>query len=303
MPDHLGGDLHPIYVQKGTPHMRNPYHLLVATAVLLAALLTGACTAITPTSAPAASMPEIIIKASDFTFDMPDKIEAGLVALTLENDGKEPHHAQLARLNDDVTMEQFTAALRQQPEAALPLVTLAGGVGIAAPGKSERVMLELKEGRYVVLCFVSGEDNIPHLAKGMIKPFEVIASTDKVMVREPKADYTVVMKDFAFVMPPEIKAGSQVWKVTNEGPQPHELAIVKLARGKTMADIQAYMQKPEGLPPFKDAGGLQAIATGMSGWINVNLQPGDYLALCFVPDPVSGRAHIELGMITPFTVR
>ena len=28
----------------------------------------------------------------------------------------------------------------------------------------------------------------------------------------------------------------------------------------------------------------------------------DYVTVCFVPDPASGKAHAELGMITPFTV-
>jgi len=32
-------------------------------------------------------------------------------------------------------------------------------------------------------------------------------------------------------------------------------------------------------------------------------EPGNYVAVCFVPDPASGKAHAELGMITPFTVQ
>ena len=58
----------------------------------------------------------------------------------------------------------------------------------------------------------------------------------------------------------------------------------------------------DGAPPFEDAGGLQGIDPGESGWLNLDLQPGNYVALCHIPDPASGKAHEELGMVLPFSV-
>ena len=271
---------------------------IAVTMMLFSTLILAACSGIPGAAQPA----NITIKAHDYSFEAPAQIEAGLVSITLENEGQEPHHVQLARLNDDVTMEQFQAMLQQGPEAALPLVTLDGGPGVLPSGKSQQVTVELTPGHYVLLCFVPSPDGVPHLAKGMITPLEVVAGAEERQVSEPKADGTVRMLDFSFVLPSEIKAGPQVWEVTNEGQQPHEIALIKLAEGKTMVDVQAFMHSPAGAPPFEDAGGLQGIDSGETAWVNLDLQPGNYAALCHIPDPASGRAHEELGMVLPFAV-
>jgi hypothetical protein len=276
--------------------MKHVKQLAVTMMMLTALLLLGACG-----TAGNTQIPQITIKTHDYSFEAPAQIEAGLVSIRLENEGQEPHHVQLVRLNDGVTMEQLQAKLQQGPEAALPLVTLDGGPGVVPSGKSQQVTVELTPGYYVLLCFVPSPDGIPHLAKGMVAPLEVVSGAER-EVSEPKANGLVRMLDFSFVLPTEIKTGPQVWKVSNDGQQPHEIALIKLAQGKTMADVQAFMQAPTGAPPFEDAGGLQGIDPGESAWLNLDLQPGNYVALCHIPDPASGKAHEELGMVLPFSV-
>ena len=141
------------------------------------------------------------------------------------------------------------------------------------------------------------------MAKGMIATLEVVAGDKPADTPIIKADATVKLLDFSFVLPTQIQAGRQVWKVVNQGPQPHEFLLIKLAEGKTMADVGAFMEAPHGVPPFEDAGGLQAINPGASGWLTLDLQPGNYVALCHVPDPATGHAHVELGMVMPFSVK
>lgn len=246
---------------------------------------------------------KVIIKAHDYSFEAPTQIEAGLVSINLENEGQEPHHVQLARLNDGVSVEQFQIALQQNPEAALSLVTWAGGPGVVDFGGSQEVTVELTAGTYMLLCFVPSPDGVPHLAKGMVASLEVVDNQDQTGVQPPKADATVKMDDFAFVLPAEIKAGPQVWQIDNQGQQPHEIALIKLAEGKTMEDVGAFMAAPDGPPPFADVGGLQGIDPGESGWVNLNLTSGEYVALCHIPDPVSGKPHTELGMVALFSVK
>jgi hypothetical protein len=137
----------------------------------------------------------------------------------------------------------------------------------------------------------------------MIRPIEVIASKTQANIAELEIEATVKLLDFSFTLPPEIKAEKQVWKVVNEGQQAHEIDLIKLAKGKTMADVTAFMQAPHGAPPFEDAGGFVAIEPGESGWLHLDLEPGNYVALCYVPDPASGHAHTELGMVMPFIVK
>jgi uncharacterized cupredoxin-like copper-binding protein len=137
----------------------------------------------------------------------------------------------------------------------------------------------------------------------MMASMEVVAGDDQPDAPEIKADATAKLVDFSFSLPSRIKAGKQVWKVVNEGTQVHEFALIKLSADKTLEDVATFMQSPHGAPPFEDAGGFQAIDPGASGWLTLDFQPGQYVALCHVPDPATGYSHTELGMVVPFRVK
>ncbi len=112
----------------------------------------------------------------------------------------------------------------------------------------------------------------------------------------------MTLKDFSIVLPSSLKPGPVLLNVTNQGPQPHEMDLLKLAPGKSEQDVLKFLQKPAGPPPFTDAGGMGGLAPGTSGWVKLNLTSGNYVALCFVPDAKTGNPHFALGMITTFTV-
>ncbi|MCB0210294.1 MAG: hypothetical protein KDJ52_13235 [Anaerolineae bacterium] len=247
--------------------------------------------------------PEVAVIAADYTFAAPGGVEAGLVMVTLENQGQEPHQVQLARLNDGVTIAEFQEALQAGPEA-LGLVTWAGGVAAVDPGDKQSVTVDLTPGTYLLLCFLPDHEGTPHLALGQLSSFEVgEPSPEKADVALPQAVGVVKMLDFAYILPSTIKAGPQVWEIVNAGEQPHEIALIKLAGGKTLADAQAFMANPHGTPPFRNIGGLQGIDPGETGWLNIDLTPGTYAAICHIPDPASGHTHSELGMVVPFSVK
>lgn len=297
----------------------HPFRILLP-ALALAALALGACSTqmqpAQPTAAPepaqaaapaapATAAVEVKIEGHDFSYDAPDQIAAGLVTFKFENAGKEPHHAQLARLNDGVTMTQLEDALKKSENDAFPLITLVGGPGAVFPNQSSNVTLDLPAGQYVLICFFTSDDGAPHFAKGMIKPLTV-TTAGEARPAEPQADLTVTMKDFHFDMSSEMKAGKQVWKIVNDGPQPHELQVLKLAPGKTVDDMAAFFQTqgpPSGPPPFDTLGGMQGLNQGLSGWLNLDLTAGNYVAICYIPDPKSGKPHFALGMVMPFTVK
>lgn len=251
----------------------------------------------------AAQYPEIIITANEYTYGVPAQVEAGLASVTLKNEGQEPHHVQLARLNDGVSIEQFQTALAEGPEA-FALVTWAGGPAVIDAGGSQTVTIDLAPGTYLLLCFVPDHEGTPHMALGQLASMEVVEPAEgQANASPPQPDGVVKMLDFSYALPANIKAGPQVWEVANEGEQPHEINLIKLADGKTMEDVQAFMRAPHGAPPFSNAGGLQGIDPGESGWLHLNLPPGEYVALCHIPDPASGHTHEELGMVLPFNVK
>lgn len=269
-------------------------------AVMGVAIIGTGCALQQP---PKPDFPSITVKGGDFRFELPPQVQAGLTTITFENVGQEVHHMQLVQLKNGVTMEQVLAELPKGNAALLALLQgIVGGVGPLDPGGSGRVTLELNAGNYMLLCLLPSPDGVPHLAKGMIAPLVVKGDAPSSQPK-PVADGVVTFRDFAFTLPDVIRAGRQTWQIINEGTQPHEIALIALAEGKTLDDVMAYQKAPQGQPPFANVGGFQGIDPGKTGWLNLDLTPGTYVANCYIPDPASGKAHNELGMLQAFTVK
>lgn len=273
---------------------------MTASLFVAAMLAMAACQA----APPAAPSPQTItLKGADFSFEGPAEAQSGWVTVNFQNVGQQAHHAQFARLNDGVTPQQIQDALKKSEQEALALVSLVGGPSVIDPNGNASVTMNLAPGQYMILCFLPDTDGVPHLAKGMVSMMTVKGSGASTAA-EPKADVTVNAADFHYSMPAQVKAGKQVWKFINDGPQPHEIVIMKLEDGKTPEDVFAFFAKPDGKPPFMDLGGMQGLTKGAApAFINFDLQPGNYIALCNIPDPATGKSHAELGMVMPFAVQ
>jgi hypothetical protein len=286
--------------------MRRVSHAVVLGVLLLGALIGGNLATVRSSAAypaaPLAQPPEVTIRGIDYAFVAPAQIEAGLVTITLVNEGAEPHQANIGRIQDGKTFDDLTAALGQSEAAGLALLEFVGGPNTIPPGGRQQVTINVREGLYALLCFVPSPDGTPHIAKGMIKPLQVVAPPSQQLAPEPQTGANATMRDFSFTLPSPVQAGSYTWKITNEGPQPHELTLIQLPPGKTLQDVTAFLQSPAGSPPYQDAGGIGAMAAGKSGWAKLDLQAGTYAALCFVPDPASGKPHFALGMLSEFRV-
>src|SRR5262252_8657752 len=92
--------------------------LLLALAAIVAACGGSATTNPSGTPTASQSIPKITITTKDYAFDMPESIATGYVDVTVVNTGTEEHQAQLVRLNNGVTLDQFKEALKKGPEAA-----------------------------------------------------------------------------------------------------------------------------------------------------------------------------------------
>jgi hypothetical protein len=274
-------------------------------------------------STPAAEV-SISMSAIEFSYDIPDQIPSGWVRVTMENKGAEAHHAQFLQLADGVTSDDFLNALMTEGEAALATVLAYGGTGAVDPGSSSEAVVWLDAGNYVVTCFVSGPDNVPHFAKGMLVPFSVVEGDGT--SQPPAEDAAVELVDFGFnTLPAEFPAGKTTIKATNSGTEMHELTVLSPIEGVTVDEILAMFAAPpaspeseemdhesmaspaaeaSGPPPFHFNGGLQGIMPGMTGYAVLDLAPGEYIALCGIPSPANGGApHFMLGMTATFTVK
>jgi len=254
---------------------------------------------------PSAAGGELEIRATEYQFQAPASISGGLTHITLNNAGGEDHQALLFLLNEGVTLQDFSAALQADDTGAqaLAMGTGAGGPNVVAPQDGTEVYVDLDAGVYAMICFVSSADGTPHFAQGMLSQLDVTEPAEE--AEAPETDGSVLLQDFEFQAPATMPSGEVTLQVANNGPQPHEMTVVKLDEGITIDDIIAAFQseeEPTGPPPFTSAGGLGVIAAGAEGFAVLNLEAGTYALLCFVPDTETGQPHAALGMVGSFTV-
>ncbi|THF68177.1 hypothetical protein E7T06_17745 [Deinococcus sp. Arct2-2] len=271
------------------------------TLALIATLAGPALAHTGHTHAPAA----VQVRGQDYKFVTPASVKMGWTTFELKNTGQEPHHLQIVRLPGHMTQADFLTKLKENEGAALASVDLVGGVGMLLPGQAQQVTLNLTEpGTYLELCFIPDAKGVPHLALGMVQSFQVTKGAGA-QTQPPQAGLQVKLVDYGFELPKgrAITEGPQVWEVMNGGPEGHEMLVFRIAPGKTVEDVAAYLKQPEGPMPLIPMGGAQAVAQGRTSYAHLNLTPGDYLLLCGIPSPShQGAPHAALGMIRPFTV-
>src|ERR1700722_12506613 len=113
---------------------------------------------------------------------------------------------------------------------------------------------------------------------------------------------TVVATDYAFQLPDSIPSGVTTFHFKNAGTQPHELVLVKIASGHTLADVLQAAQKDGPNPPWMtQTGGPGAVLPGGDARVTLRLRPGQYALLCGVPGK-DGVPHLMKGMIKTLTV-
>src|SRR4051812_24704557 len=240
-------------------------------AAVMAALVLGGCSserraeappAEAPPATPAASAPEILtVTASDYKFDAPDQIPAGLVTVQLVNRGPSPHHVQLLRLTEGKTPADFQAALQKGtlPTWALP----AGGPNPPEVGGTSEVRLPLEAGEYMMVCFIPDTAGVPHMAHGMVRSLRVTPATEAVAsIAATTADVELTLVDYDFKLSAPLTPGRHVVRVTNSAKQPHELVFVRLAPHKTPADFARWGEHQVGPAPGTLHGGISAIMPG-----------------------------------------
>lgn len=253
-------------------------------------------------AAAAPAPPQITITATDFKLAMPATIAAGSVALRLVNAGKELHQAQIIRLEDGKTVADLQAAMKHEgpPPAWLHFI---GGPNGIAPGQDTEAFASLTPGHYAMLCLIPSADGVPHIMKGMVQPFEVTGGSGAAAL--PAADDTVRLVDYTFQPSRPLTSGRHTILVTNPATQPHELVLLRLAPGKTVQDFGTWATTGgmKGPPPAAPLGGVAVMESGGSGAFTVDLVPGSYGLICFVPDARDGRPHLMHGMMQQITVR
>jgi hypothetical protein len=262
----------------------------------------AASSAADPSAASAAGRPTaVVVTARDYSFELPASVPAGVVTMRLVNHGKELHQAQIMRLDEGKTVADVEKALK--PHGPLPSwMKFVGGPNGIAPGDETNGQTSLSPGKHVVICLIPSPDGVPHLMKGMIQPLEITAAPGSTTAGFPEATDTIRLVDYSFQSNRELTPGRHTILVENAGPQPHEFVLVKLAPGKSLKDFATWVETMRGPPPAVPLGGVGVVEKGGRGQFTVDLTPGEYGYICFVPDAKDGKLHLIHGMMKQVTV-
>ncbi len=247
--------------------------------------------------------PAVTLTITDSSLSIPATVPAGYTAITIVNNGTTPHDASFVRVNPGVTIQQLIAAANNSQDVAgfvafLKVAQFYGGVSGVEPGTSNQLVLNLTPGTY-------GVADPEHFDAGLFASFTVAGPASD--VAPPLADATITQRDFAFDAPDTIAAGTRTLEVRNIGAQSHELHLAKLDPGHTLQDVLEAVQQsgPDTPPPpwAHDVTSVDGQGPGLTQWVTLNLTPGTYAMLCFMPDVNTGMPHALEGMVGTFAVR
>jgi len=103
--------------------------------------------------------------------------------------------------------------------------------------------------------------------------------------------------DYGFTGPDRVQSGLTAVEIYNTGAQLHHIQLVKLGDNKTAEDFTAALRNnPSTLPPWLNfMGGPNGVIPGARAVARQNLEPGQYLLLCLIPNE-KGVPHVALGM-------
>lgn len=106
-----------------------------------------------------------------------------------------------------------------------------------------------------------------------------------------------VADDYGFEGPDTLSAGWTTIHIHNHGLEPHHIQLLKLAEGKTIADLSNALRAPLIAVPewAKHKGGPNAVDSGGIAEARVHLDAGSYALICVIPSK-EGTPHVMLGM-------
>jgi hypothetical protein len=269
-------------------------------------------------------LPELIITASETGLSADQaEIPAGRYLVTLNDESANPELSTgFVRLDEGETLEDLSfadelAVGTPMPEEEPPIEAylflydnyITGGPS----GISPQVVIDLPAGDYGVW---------PDNPFGELAVHGLTVTGDpeeRVSGPEPEAGVTIIEEGeggvgYSFRADGAFTAGSQVVKVLNASDQPHFVGASQYPEPITIDQVMAtFMFDPSGgATPSPDMLDFEKVtfvgyaatqSPETTQWVVMNLEPGQVLIDCFIPDPEAGGIpHAFEGMLQLFDV-
>lgn len=268
------------------------------------------------------------VDGSEYTFDISPSPAEGIVPgwtmVRFHNVGVEPHQIMFARLKDGVDLAELAAAGAGDSSgaAAIAYVDMIGGVSYIDGGNDLTALVNLPEGTVMAMCYVPDAEGVAHALMGMSTLLPVAAPADGAPAptatgldpaeggeASREVVGTIEMAADGYHVPDDLRPGwYHVINTDDEDPALglHELSLLRLGGPLADEDVEGLIADLAAniVPdvPLEAVGGLGAVSAGFEGYLYLDLEPGDYLAVDFMPDPGDPRPHMLDGYHGRFTV-
>lgn len=104
----------------------------------------------------------------EYSFEHPRAVSPGRLVFRARNVGRLAHQFVLVALPEDLPVNMAEQVLDPAPRA-FPTVVSTG----AQPGRTTVLAVDLRPGRYGLVCFIEDADGRQHAKKGMASEFRV----------------------------------------------------------------------------------------------------------------------------------
>lgn len=189
----------------------------------------------------------------------------------------------LKLINEGNRSEAFEV-LQNLPEWASQKIQF-GGVGMLSPGGVGQTDIYLEPGVYLMECYVKTGGEF-HALMGMYANITVTENESEASPPESTLQMKISTEN-GFEIDDDIKPGRHVLEVyfedqVNENGSGHDVHLVKLTENSQLENLGDWMvwTTPEGMntpaPAGEFLGGVQNLRTGETGYMTVDLAPGEY---------------------------
>jgi len=252
-------------------------------------------------------LPVLEVTVSPEGIDAPAEIAAGPVLLIAHNETDGGMTVDLTQLPEGVTVDDYLTIADSEdgsiPGWAADLV-LAGYASTPPMGGSS-IVLNLAAGTWTLIA--DGDAELAETSVSVTVTGE--APADAGIVADVELEYG----EYAFQLPATVPAGPKIWHVTNIHTVPHHAIVFPVDRLYTAEEAQSGAMAAFSGTPVANGFSIETsvvgpptelsvITAGQEFWVEVDLTPGFYVALCFVADPGTSMPHAMQGMIAPFEV-
>jgi hypothetical protein len=110
---------------------------------------------------------------------------------------------------------------------------------------------------------------------------------------------TITATEYAFESD-GLKAGRNRVLFDNAGEEPHVIAAIGIKQGRPFEEAKRFFRTEKGPPPIDESRAFSTavVEGGVKQAVELDLEAGRYVLICFVPDRKGGPPHVAKGMIS-----